>query len=151
MMAGLALSSENVEPRVYNFLPEWRLIHVRLPDEYSLQDFRRDQFGIRNDPEFNPGFDILLDQSDLKTANIGLASFIAWKDSFLESRKAVLHPIRIAVLAQTDFSYGMGRMIQTTFSGAPKCEVEVFETVAEAFAFLELPEEAMLKMGYGLS
>lgn len=103
----------------------------------TFADMQANKERLLSDPDFDPEFNQLSDASlatdtDLSAGNVPL----------LYSRRVFSTTSRRAVVAPTDFAYGMARMLQTyvDLSGTAH-PVEVFRDREAALRWLGVPED----------
>lgn len=112
-----------------------RRVRSVVVGDFTMTDILATIRGALDDPEFEPGFDVLADHTD-----IGEPITTAQLDDMIrylaESRK--LTGSRWAVVTRKPASYGMMRMF-SALAERIAIEVDVFETFDEAESWLASP------------
>ena len=96
-------------------------------------DLREHQIGLKNDSDFQPGLNQLVDLQ-------GVTSFELTGDGLrtVASTDLWRQDSRRAIVALTDVSYGMSRMFQMLTDHDSGAELKVFKDMAEARKWLGL-------------
>lgn len=116
---------------------EHRLVITIEEGRVTFANMQANQDRLLNDPDFAPDFNQLSDASlatdtDLTAGNVPL----------LYSRRVFSATSRRAVVAPTDFAYGMARMLQTYVDLSETAHpVEVFRDRGSALRWLGIPED----------
>ena len=118
---------------------EQRLVVTTEEGRVTFADMRANQDRLLCDPDFNPEFNQLSDatlatDSDLSTDNTRM----------LFNRKVFSNAPRRAVVAPSEFAYGMARMLQTSVelsNNGPA--VAVFRDRASVLKWLGISEDAL--------
>ncbi|WP_319523203.1 hypothetical protein [uncultured Desulfosarcina sp.] len=116
----------------YKILPEHRLVVVCDWAESSLnQIFELDQ-RLQSDPCFSKTYDAIMDASHL------VRNYTRHEIENLAIRPAVSRPspIKIAIVAPTDLSFGMSRMYQILTGNDPMVDLRVFRDSCTAMKWL---------------
>jgi hypothetical protein len=118
---------------------EHRLVVTIEEGRVTFDDMRSNGDRLLNDPDFNPEFSQLSDatlatDTDLSPNNLGT----------LYARRVFSTTARRAVIAPTDFTYGMARMLQTFVELSKNGPlVEVFRDRASALKWLGVSEDLL--------
>ena len=118
---------------------EQRLVVTIEKGRVTFDDMQANLNRLANDPDFDPAFNQLSDASlatetDLSSDNIRL----------LYQRRVFSATSSRAVIAPTDFTYGMARMIQAYVeSSRAAVNVLVFRDRASALKWLGIAEDAL--------
>jgi hypothetical protein len=118
---------------------EQRLVVTIEEGRVTFEDMSANQDRLLNDPDFDPEFNQLSDatlatESDLSPTNL----------TSLYARKVFSANASRAVVAPTDFAYGMARMLQTFVELSKNGPlVEVFRDRASALKWLGVPEDLL--------
>ncbi len=124
-------------PSAYRVDPELRIVWSRawgvLAEDESAEHYRL----LAAEPAFQSSFSQMCDLRSVDRIDMSTAAIRAL------AKTAVFDPgARRAFLAPVDAHYGLARMLQA-FSELEGSEIGVFRTVAEAAAWLNVPEEAV--------
>jgi hypothetical protein len=85
-------------------------------------------------PEFNPATNVLLDITQVESFNFGY-DVVSQVDAILKNVDALGIGHQMAIIADSDYLYGMARMFANIRSGSPQ-QVEVFRDEVSAKAWL---------------
>lgn len=116
---------------------DYRLVVTVEEGRVTFADMQANKDRLLNDPDFDPGFNQLSDatlatDTDLSAENVRL----------LYHRRVFSATSRRAVIAPTDFAYGMARMLQTYVDLSETAHpVEVFRDRGSALRWLGVPED----------
>lgn len=92
-------------------------------------------------PDFDPSLNGLVDLRDARTLNV-TSSGIWELAQILRPGDQTAHARRVALVASSDFQFGMARMVSTLLTtGGLTTEYQAFREMAEARAWLGLPPE----------
>jgi len=90
----------SVEPRA-------RLVVIRYESPYTLDEWRTALDDALADPRFEPGFDFLVDRSEVEAASIEFARGVA---EYVTDHPQAFANCRIAIVVQPGVAFGMARM-----------------------------------------
>jgi len=111
-----------------------RRIVARVVGKFTIADIRRVIDASVNDPDFEPGFDIFTDHTEvgdpITTEQV--------KQMVEHLRDRALAGARWAALVNTPASYGKLRMVQMLLRDIP-IDVQIFTSRREAEAWLAFP------------
>jgi hypothetical protein len=116
---------------------EHRLVITVEEGRVTFEDMRTNGDRLLNDPDFDPEFSQISDatlatDTDLSPINLGM----------LYAQRVFSTTARRAVIAPTDFTYGMARMLQTFVELSKNGPlVEVFRDRASALKWLGVSED----------
>jgi hypothetical protein len=114
-----------------------RLVVAKVVGDFTIEDIVKGVDDSVNDPDFEPGFDVLSDHSKIGTPiTVTQAKQMV---AHLESLSHLMAGTRWAVVASKPASYGMMRMLAVLAERVPM-KVEVFQTLDEAQAWLGRPK-----------
>jgi hypothetical protein len=120
----------------YRYDRERNILYERGVDEVSYGDFRS-YYRELSDLPLKPGFKNLADYRDI---TIKLSSEDIWRvKKIADDLVRRCGGSKLAVVVDSDFSYGMARMFTMT-SDLPGFEIGVFKNTREACAWLEIEE-----------
>lgn len=92
-------------PASYKLYPDKKLVVVTYSGDVSLKDIISvRQQGVA-DPDFDPGFNVIDDVSEVKTTNIRYDEF-----NFISGKSVANTGVKRALIAVTDFQKGMANM-----------------------------------------
>jgi hypothetical protein len=115
-----------------------RLVVAKVLGDFTIEEIVKGIDDSVNDPNFEPGFDVLSDHSEIGTPiSVTQAKQMI---AHLESVSHLMAGARWAVVAPKPASYGMMRMLAVLAERVPM-KVEVFQTLDEAQAWLSGPKQ----------
>ena len=118
-------------PGSYTLFPEYRFVYSRLWGSISEAVLLAHAQALRSDPRFHPSFAQLVDLSAVSGIPLTTAAV---------RRAGTTHAFgagsRRAVVAVSDFSFGMARMFELLREGAAD-EVKVFRDIPSALTWLD--------------
>lgn len=119
-------------PASYEIRANQRLVRSRLWGVVSDEDLRAHAGLLRADPDFDPTYQQLVDLRDVSALRVS-------SDTIARvARESAFAPgVRRAVVAPTDYHFGMGRMFDL-YSDAAGQTVAVFRDLDAAEAWLGL-------------
>lgn len=117
----------------YDYEPWRRLLRVWVADSVDLPQIEAVVDRLLQDARLEPGFDILSDHAEIRSAATG--ALVRKALPLLDDLANRLCVGRFAVVSPSDASYGMARMAGL-LSDAKPFEVRAFRTETEALAWL---------------
>ncbi len=121
----------------YSILPEHSLKVLTYTGQTSLDEWFQVIERMRAEPEYSPDDDVLIDVT-------GIERHFTRRD--LESMVAAgLPPVRYAIVAPTDVSYGIARMFEMLSESSAQHVVAVFRNWDSALRWLDRDSEAVKK------
>jgi len=115
-----------------------RRIRAVVAGDFKLDDVLEAIDASVSDPDFEPGFDVLSDHSEVG-APMGTDQ-LKQMTAHLQRLSRQLKDARWAIVASKPVSYGMMRML-SVFAERVPMRVEVFRSLEEAEAWLAAPRE----------
>lgn len=91
------------------------------------------------DPDYRPGMHMLADMREVTTT--AHRADVARVASYVKGHLAEIGPLKVAVVAPTDASFGLIRMLQANIEEAP-IELRVFREMGEAEQWLGAKQRA---------
>lgn len=83
---------------------------------------------LRSDPDYSKGYDSITDLSEVRLHYTS--------EEIKRFTKIGLSPVKVAIVAPSDISYGMSRMFEMLTDGDTPAEVRVFRDIASAATWL---------------
>ena len=114
----------------YEIFPDKQLIISHLEGELTEHDIISLRAQVMQDELFNPAYHVIDDVTGVTRLSIDMDKLQALsKNSLVQSH------IRRALVARTDYQYGMARVYRA-FSEASGHEFQVFRSIEEAMAWI---------------
>jgi hypothetical protein len=114
-----------------------RLVRAVIEGRDTLSDMQERFRAITRDSRWSPGLDVLLDFRGVTDFDLS-ASQAQHAAELFTAEGAVIGDGRVAIVADRDLVYGMGRMWQAFSEASSPTEVGIFRTLAEAESWLGL-------------
>ncbi len=124
-------------PVGYQVIPAKRLVIVTYTDPVILEDWTNTIEAVFLHPEYEPGFNLLVDRRAAEPPTRAFADAVA---TFVRKRRTKFGSARIALLVSDIASYGMGRM-QEMLNESADLPTRAFRSEAEAYAWLDVSAE----------
>jgi len=112
--------------------PSKKLFIIRMEGKITADDLKKLARNLKNHPQFNPTFDRLIDLSAIEKMEI---SSEVVRQLAVSSETTFDDSSRRAIVASSDFMYGISRMYQTITNRLK--QTRVFRTIEEARQWLE--------------
>jgi hypothetical protein len=101
---------------------------------------------LTQDPHYDPTLHILVDLREARSGVRGTGALEQVADLIRSTHGGETGPTRIAIVAPTDISFGLGRMFEA-FGSDSRCALDVFRDIQAAFRWLEIPQEIAPDLG----
>jgi hypothetical protein len=122
---------------------EARLVTATLRGALRLEDLLKYQLEVWSRPEF-AGYDELVDMNGVTEVEADTTDNVMQLAAVSSSMDAVTGPSRLAIVAEHDYHFGLGRMYQVFREDSPGSTraIGVFRTREEALRWLRSPGRA---------
>lgn len=124
-------------PFAYTIDGDSNLINLQITGSFSEGQIRENIARVNADPKFRKGLNTLADITDAR-ADIGYQQMRQFA-RYVETLHDVRGECKWAILAPTDVSYGMSRMLEA-LTDSPSIHIQAFRSRKQALRWLGLPE-----------
>ena len=125
----------------YRIFQEHGLKLVEISHETDLAELRSLATQYFEDPIFSPTHRQLIDLSKVKDAKASFIDVFTLRNFYLRGYRGVDEPVKIAIFAPTDLTYGISKMFSSLMIGQKIMRISVhstLDTAAEALGFDEM-------------
>ena len=117
------------------FAPDSDLVTVTTHGTFTVADHARMVADILGRPEWRPGRPVLFDHRGLDFGDVRFEDMMAARDTHLE-HDGEIGPGRAALLMRSRADYGIGRQFEQITADNAAAQLQVFDDVGEALAWL---------------
>ncbi|MBN1516347.1 hypothetical protein JXA32_07240 [Candidatus Sumerlaeota bacterium] len=132
-------------PIKHKILPEFGVVissHIGdVPDDEFLKSYKQ----LITSSSYNLAYNLIIDLRQTDSAQRSPAALRTIVTILKQVYEGTDNKIKIAMIAQADLSFGLGRMFQA-YSSALSGSIAVFRDPAEVVAWLGAPEELLLSL-----
>ena len=121
----------------YGFFADLNVLFVNCAGDYSPQEGIETIATAMAEPDFDPGFDLLVDLTEATHTDAGYTGIKSIVDQ-LQPNLQKLQRKQCIIVAPNDLTYGMARMYEQIADGRLPYPVHVVSSEAEAFDALGL-------------
>lgn len=125
-------------PATYEIFPEWQIKYVHVETTIEVGEFLSLADQYFDDRQFDMSLRFLIDLRDLVQSSAKFSDVFTLY-SYYRRKLAGRGPIEVAIVAPSDFAYGLSHMFFALVNMGSVMHLEIFETMTDAAAWLEIP------------
>lgn len=133
-------------PASYRIYPVELLKYVHVTETIELAELLELTEQYFRDPMYDVGHRMLVDLRDLRQSSAGFREAIALYGRYRQVARAENPPTLVAIVAPTDFSFGMSKMFFSVASMGNVMRIRIFETMPEAGTWLSLTADTLARL-----
>lgn len=126
-------------PASYAIFSEWQIKYVHISADIELNELLGLAKAYIDDPNFDPSNRFLIDLTDLTSSKARFRDVTALYSYYRNRRDKFDGPIEVAIVAPSDFSFGLAHMFFALTNLDKVMRLRIFRRKSDAATWLSLP------------